>query len=397
MAASPADSKFQQQAAGIVRAVFLPGAAGAPEISPQDWPGVAQAADREGIAPLLYAALKALGRAAEPPPADLQRLRHAYLRADTGNWMAYEELAALLPLLAEAQVPVVLLKGSALAATLYPEPGLRPLGDVDLLIPRDAMHRAGALLEARDYREEAEVTQGFGARYLQEKIYMRRAGRPSQVDLHWHLTSMPYYRRRIPIAWFWERTARQAVAGTQALVFEPEAQLLHLSLHFALHHWAERLLWSFDLALLLARSGSDLDWEETARAARAFGLTQAVQTSLAGACAAWGAAVPAGVTELLAAARPGPAERVFLTVMSARRREARVLSDGLSLPGVRAKLGFWLELLFPSPAYMRQRYQIARGALLPFYYLARLAKGLYRLARSVISIGLGALRAAAST
>jgi Uncharacterised nucleotidyltransferase len=387
---------YQRQAAGMVRAAYLPGAPGAPEISTPDWPGVAQTAEREGIAPLVYGALKVLGRSAEPPPAEQARLRQAYLRADTGNWLAYEELGGLLPALAEAQAPVVLLKGCALAATLYPEPGLRPLGDLDLLIPRAGIERAEAALAGRGFHVSAELAQDFGARYLQEKIYLRHGGRPAQVDLHWHLTSMPYYRRRIPIDWFWERAMAQEVAGAPALVFTPAAQLLHLSLHFALHHWADRMLWSFDLALLLTRAAEALDWDEALGAARAFGLTQAVQTSLERVQTAWGAAPPAEAARLLAAARPGMAERLFLAVMSARRREARLLSDGLSLPGLGAKLGFWFGVLFPSRAYMRRRYRVANGALLPFYYVARLAKGFYRLARSVISIGLGALRAGAA-
>jgi hypothetical protein len=207
---------------------------------------------------------------------------------------------------------------------------------------------------------------------------------------------MPYYRQRIPIAWFWERTTALEAGGAAALALKPEAQLLHLGLHFALHHRADRLLWSFDLALLLTRWGGDLDWGEVAQAARAFGLVPALQTTLASVRGAWGVAVPAQAEALLAAARPGRAERLLLAVMSARRREARILSDGLSLPGVRAKLGYWLELLFPSPAYMRQRYRIAHGAFLPFYYIGRLAKGAFALARSLVAVGLGALRAASA-
>jgi hypothetical protein len=99
----------------------------------------------------------------------------------------------------------------------------------------------------------------------------------------------------------------------------------------------------------------------------------------------------------LAAARLRPAERLLQVVMAARRREARVIADGLSLPGLRAKLGFWLGLVFPSPAYMRGRYRVTHEALLPLYYLLRIGQGSYRVARSVVLIGIGAVRAAVLT
>jgi hypothetical protein len=390
--------KFKRLAAQMIRAAFLApaGEPPPPAIEAADWPLVAAAAKREGIAPLLHAALKALGRGAEPPLAARDALRYAYVLADGANWMAFRELAQILDLFAAEGVPVVLLKGCALAATLYAEPAHRPMGDLDLLLPREAVARAGGLLESRGFREKPEMTDGFSLDYLQEKIFVRLRPAPAQVDLHWHLTSMPHYQRRVPMEWFWERAVERPVAGRLARVFTPTAQVLHLSLHFALHHRAERLIWSHDLALLLSRQGGDLDGAELVGAARSFGLARAVQTTLAVVRDWWGVAAPDEAQARLAALRPPAAERLFLAVMSARRHEARILSDGFSLPGVRAKMGYWLGLVFPSRAYMRERYRVPHDALLPFYYGGRVIKGTYLMARSLIAVGLGAIRAAAS-
>lgn len=398
MPAAPPAGEPKRLAAQFIRAAFLPASQAAPDrVGPDEWPPLAEAAARESLAPLLHAALKALGRSDDPPPPICERLRNAFLITDTANWLAYQELGQVLDLFALEAVPVVLLKGCALAATLYPEPGLRPMGDLDVLIPQAQAAAAGALLKSRGFDEMAEMAEGFGARYLQEKIYVRHTGRPAQVDAHWHLTSMPYYRTRIPIEWFWERTVEASITGHSARLFAPEAQLLHLSLHFALHHWSDRLLWAFDLALLLAQHSGTLDWDEAVEAARRFGLAQAMQTSLAVVAEWWGVAPPPAALARLKAARPGVAERWLLRVMTARRREARILSDGLSLPGTRAKLGYWLGLVFPSQAYMRQRYGVKHGALLPAYYAARLLTGAFQLARSMITIGLGVLRGPART
>ena len=44
-----------------------------------------------------------------------------------------------------ADIEPIVLKGGALAATLYANPGLRPMGDLDLLVPAGAMEQAGTL------------------------------------------------------------------------------------------------------------------------------------------------------------------------------------------------------------------------------------------------------------
>jgi hypothetical protein len=364
----------------------------APSIRAEGWPDIADAARQHGLAPMLYAALKAAGRMDEPPADVQQRLQRAYVLTDTANWLAFQELERLLAALSAVQADVALLKGCALAATLYPEIGSRPMGDLDLLIRREALATVQQVMAGQGYQPMQEMAGGFGQSYLQEQVFVRSGARPAQVDAHWHLTSMPYYRNRIPIEWFWERAVEQPLGDRLALVFTPEAQLLHLALHFALHHGSGRLMWSYDVALLLARHAAGMDWQCLADAARQFGLGLALQRTLDHVADWWGMAVAPDAQARLDAVRPGWRERVLTMVMTSPRREARVLADGLSLPGVRAKAGYWLSLAFPDRDYMRQRYRVNRPALLPLYYARRMAAGLWKLIRSAWVTGLGAVR-----
>jgi hypothetical protein len=64
---------------------------------------------------------------------------------------------------------------------------------------------------------------------------------------------------------------------------------------------------------------------------------------------------------------------------------ARFLNDLAHLPGGRAKVRFVLANVFPAPAYMRQRYRIRRGWLLPLYYLYRLGRGVWDGVRTLLS------------
>jgi len=47
-----------------------------------------------------------------------------------------------------------------------------------------------------------------------------------------------------------------------------------------------------------------------------------------------------------------------------------------AFPGLRAKLGYCRKLLFPSAAYMHNKYDDGQSHWLPWLYLRRIAAGL---------------------
>lgn len=60
----------------------------------------------------------------------------------------------LLEILRENDIPAVILKGTA-AAVYYPDPEMRAMGDVDLLMPREQVETAANLLSANGYVQES--------------------------------------------------------------------------------------------------------------------------------------------------------------------------------------------------------------------------------------------------
>ena len=355
------------------------------QISPVDWPLIAHSAEENALAPLLYASLKKRGRENEPPANVTEDLRTAYLRTNTANWLAFQELGSLLNIFEREQIPVVLLKGCALATTLYPEFDLRPMSDIDLLIPHSTLDHVQALLIQQGYTPPLELGSGYGQRFSSYQAFHRNGNRPAHVEVHWHLFKSPYYCDRIPINWFWNRTSEIDMGGTRARAFTPEAQLLHLSAHYALHHRAERLIWSYDLALLLARYRVQMNWEEIIEAVRRFGLIQPFQMALSRVRETWGVSMPDKFSSRLDTIKPSLEQRIAFAMMTARWGQVRVILDGLSMPGVRKKLGVWLHHIFPSIKFMRERYRIRDSRWVPLFYLWRICDGLFRFARSAIS------------
>ncbi|MER3458636.1 MAG: hypothetical protein C4309_08450, partial [Chloroflexota bacterium] len=50
-----------------------------------------------------------------------------------------------------ASIPAIVLKGPALALTIYPDPALRVIGDLDLLVRREQVEQAMAALHSLGY------------------------------------------------------------------------------------------------------------------------------------------------------------------------------------------------------------------------------------------------------
>jgi hypothetical protein len=109
-----------------------------------DWDALRRAVEAENLAPLLFPLLR--GRLGVPPVV-LKVLEQSYYHAAGSVGRMLHELEAVLEALARDAVPVLLLKGAALADTAYRGVGSRRMDDVDLLVP----HQAGLRVAGHDF------------------------------------------------------------------------------------------------------------------------------------------------------------------------------------------------------------------------------------------------------
>jgi hypothetical protein len=80
------------------------------------------------------------------PTEVLAALRQVHEEAGARNALLLHDLARVQTVLAEAGVPSVALKGTALVAAYYPAIGARHVGDIDLLVAPAQLARAAAVL-----------------------------------------------------------------------------------------------------------------------------------------------------------------------------------------------------------------------------------------------------------
>src|SRR5881397_3650901 len=96
-----------------------------------DWENVIRAAWRHGTLPLLFEHLKNVGCESSIPAPALHLMRQSYVRMAARSHGHTNSLAEVVRRFSEWRVDVLLLKGAAVAQTLYRKPVLRPFADID--------------------------------------------------------------------------------------------------------------------------------------------------------------------------------------------------------------------------------------------------------------------------
>jgi hypothetical protein len=197
--------------------------------------------DLAAIAPLLLGA-SAGGlvwwRLRHAPPEDPDtagRFRQAYRFHSLQAALHERDILRAVTALRSAGIEPLLFKGWA-TARWYPEPGLRPYGDVDLWVPPGRRAAARAVLDAAS-------DEGCTAD-LHEELH---EGIPAlHGDRAWHE--------------LWVRSVDVRVGGLTVRALGPADEVRALCLHL-LGHGAWRALWMCDLGALLETRPSGLDWD----------------------------------------------------------------------------------------------------------------------------------------
>lgn len=345
-----------------------------------DWHELYAVARDNLIAPLLYPALEHM----DAVPAWLTTaLRQEYEQNALRNTLLLHEASQVVDALTAAGLPVLVLKGAALAETVYGNVALRPMRDVDLLLHRADVPQALRVLASLGYaRDDAEAHAGLALAYENE-LLLRKSGRLDfLLEPHWSLFDSPFYQETLEMDWFWETAVSFRIGGRPARMLGPEAQLLHLCAHAVLHHGSHRggqdWLWHHDVAVLLNHCAQDLAWHEVLERAQATHLILPLRQVLRQLTAQWGIIVPDPIRQQLEELQPTPAEARVVERLTAGERPVlqRFWHDLLSTPGWGRRLHYALAQLFPSPAYMRQRYGVGHPLLLPLAYPYRWLVGL---------------------
>lgn len=332
---------------------------------------------RHNLAPLLLWSLKqrapldpALAAQLAPLQAQARQVAARYVLLKTTRAHVDATLSA-------AGIPALWLKGAALAETVYPQPVLRPMGDLDVLVPFERRAQALAALKAAGYADEPrDPLAALVAPFLppdETHHHYNLVGGPGggvRVELHFRVA-----RAILPdlaaLDWFWSQAVEATDRQRQPLGFRtlrPEAHLLYLCAHALLQHGEANigLLHLYDLHLL--STVYNLDWALIVERAVMLRWTYPVERALTLAAEYFGTPIPAWVPEQLRARRPADEDTTIVEQIGAGDTRWAQTLRSLRRLTPRQRVALVWRIVFPPRAYLRTRYRVRPGVPLWLYY-----------------------------
>ncbi|CAB4827512.1 unannotated protein [freshwater metagenome] len=278
-----------------------------------------------------------------------------------GWWLAHDlvverQLLRVAGVLQGAGVEFRVLKGVALANSVYRDPSLRLFGDIDLAVDSDHFVRAAEAIAAAlsAVRELPELRPGFDQRFGRE-ILLRSDG--TEVDLHRTLVDGPF-GLWIPLDDLFAEKRTFLLGGQQLPRLGDPARFVHACMAAVLGDWPPRRIAQRDIAELLLggeRAGT-LEAAPVQELAARWRATAVVALAIRMTVADLGLETDHPLIDWAQGHRPGPGDRLLLA--SYRGRARGYTSQALSvfaLPSWRDRFDYVRAILRPSREYLDAR------------------------------------------
>jgi hypothetical protein len=203
----------------------------------------------------------------------------------------------------DKHVDYLILKGFYFAFSVYPDAGLRHMGDIDFLVKKGDLRKIEEILNRLGYIETSAKAQRV---YGCDCTFSGKQG--VIIDIHWDLCQYERFKGVIHLtADFWMRAREVNLSETPVMTLSREDHILYVLLHYGLVHLFSLTNGAYDLQYLI--NGSTIDWERIINNASKYGIKTALYYGLLKASQITPLRLPDYVFKRLA---PGPFKRKLL-------------------------------------------------------------------------------------
>lgn len=249
--------------------------------NPIDWNKIIEISQQQQILPFLYYNLTKLNVQYIIPQDIFEIIKNRYYANLNRNLTIEKEIFLLSELTNRDGVSFIPLKGFSLIETLYHNPGLRIIADVDILIKKNEYRKIENILVQLGYRKNIrETSKKYRNEYRHMAIFSKilSPNLSIVIEIHGILAYARPYEIKVP--YLWERTYKKIVNNQELLCLSPEDIFLSLILHLRSHTRRLNLKFIVDIAELLNINGDKFNWSYIIELARSNHILGTVYFSL---------------------------------------------------------------------------------------------------------------------
>ncbi len=363
-------------------------------VSPEDWERITGWAFEHRFASYLHYSLAQAGHLGSLPAETADLLGKASRRASMKALSMLRDMVRISQLLDAAGVAHMFMKGAYLAQFAYPDIGLRPMRDLDLLVRPEQAMVAFSALQAGGLKRIARYN-GNPEAFLAASKHLPpiRTAQGTNVEIHVLMTAPSEFLRNDVSQWRFDalkpRMISRTVAGTPISFPGPEDQLLHLCVHSAIdHQFNNGPLILSDVVWFLRTHAVDWTtlWQlaETQGASRGLALVlRLVEQEWPGQEIGW---VGESGTILSEGAPILSVARLGLFRSFEARGDVALQAELAASPGMKQKAAELMSRILPPPAKLSKEVPAAADSLWIYAYYPvkwlRLCRRLWQFGRS---------------
>ena len=349
----------------------------APAASLDEWSNLLDFLRSNWMIPFFYRRIGSLPQECVPAETITDEMRQTFLVSCVRSVHMEKQLQEIIETFREQGVRVLVLRGPALAFSLYEDPAMRPSGDLDLLVIPEQVVQARDILEGLGYTCLARRFETAKDFFREECfIHQEDPGNKFPVDLHWvHWELHPFFKGsgKVDIEDLFQRAWK---VETPTLTFDtlhPVDYLIHSAIHLVMIHKNEmRLSWIYDTALLAQHLQVPDDWETLQERCVAWRARLPLEHCLKMAQVWTGLELPDGFDDFSTWPPPTKDEAAVWADTMRHHWVTILLKRSVLNPSLLFRcIPSLFRLLFPPPDMVRYCYPTSSNWLLPVSYVRR--------------------------
>lgn len=241
------------------------------------------------LLPLLYMNLRRL----EVRDPSMGKLRGIYLKAWYENQRLFFKAGRILDYLNREGIRTIVLKGVALTILHYRNYGIRPMSDIDVLVPASQALLSADKLEKAGWSATADESLDVPMKYRHSQQFVDKSG--TELDLHWNL--LIESTRTDSASEFWKKAVPITIQDVPSYALDPTDMLFHVIVHGIRWNPEPPIRWIADAMTIIQSPDLQVDWPRIITHAKKYMVCLQMKEALNYLCLKFKAPVPAAVME----------------------------------------------------------------------------------------------------